>query len=96
MLTQKKVIGLLKKELPKLASEYGVRKIAIFGSYAKGEQRKKSDIDILIDIKNLWALILSNLLTGLRKYWVQRLMWLHLIASNGVFITRDTSILLKI
>jgi predicted nucleotidyltransferase len=41
MLTQKKVIRLLKKELPKLASDYGVRRIAIFGSYAKGEQKKK-------------------------------------------------------
>jgi len=67
MLTQKKVIGLLKKELPKLASEYGVRRIAIFGSYAKGEQKKKSDIDILIDIKKPLGLDFVELVDRLGK-----------------------------
>ena len=28
--------------------EFGVKKIGIFGSYAKGKQKKSSDIDILI------------------------------------------------
>ncbi len=48
---QNKVITLLKKELPFLASKYGIKRIAVFGSYAKGNQKKKSDIDILVDIK---------------------------------------------
>jgi len=50
MLSQKRVIKILKKELPSLTIEYGVKKIAIFGSYAKGTQTKKSDIDILVDL----------------------------------------------
>ena len=28
--------------------KYGVRKAAVFGSFARGEQRKKSDVDFLI------------------------------------------------
>ena len=31
--------------------KFGVTKIALFGSFARDEQRKKSDIDILIDMK---------------------------------------------
>ncbi|MCL4457013.1 MAG: nucleotidyltransferase family protein [Nitrospirae bacterium] len=50
-LQQKEIIKLLKKEMPFLAMAYGVKKIAVFGSYAKGEQKKKSDIDILVDLK---------------------------------------------
>lgn len=32
-----------------LASEYGVASIGVFGSYARNEQRKGSDVDILIE-----------------------------------------------
>lgn len=30
--------------------KYGVRKAAIFGSFARGEHRRKSDVDFLVDI----------------------------------------------
>ena len=40
---QKKIISILKKN--------DVVKAGIFGSYARGEAKKRSDIDILIEIK---------------------------------------------
>ena len=51
ILTREQVISILKKELPRLKEEYGVEKIVLYGSFAKGTQRKKSDIDILVDIR---------------------------------------------
>lgn len=33
-------------------SKYGVKKIGIFGSFAKDSQKKKSDIDVLIVVDN--------------------------------------------
>lgn len=51
ILTKKKIIEILKKEHPYLSEKYGVEKIAIFGSFAKGFQRKRSDIDILVELK---------------------------------------------
>ena len=33
--------------------EFGVKKIGLFGSYAKGKQKKSSDIDILITFDNI-------------------------------------------
>ena len=37
-----------------LVEKFGVMEIAIFGSYARGEQRKDSDIDIIVDFKEGW------------------------------------------
>ena len=31
-----------------MESRYGVQRLGLFGSYARGRQRKKSDIDILV------------------------------------------------
>lgn len=39
-----------KKIVPTLRRE-GVEKAAIFGSYARGQQKKNSDIDILVQMK---------------------------------------------
>ena len=45
------VIAILKKELPKLRKLYHVSRIALFGSYARGEQRRGSDIDLLVEFE---------------------------------------------
>src|SRR3990167_97802 len=44
-----KIIPVLKK--------HGVTKAGIFGSYARGEQKKKSDVDILVKIKKDMSLL---------------------------------------
>lgn len=51
MLTKEKIVDILRRELPYLRERYGVEKIAIFGSFAKGLQRKGSDVDILVELK---------------------------------------------
>ncbi len=51
MLTQDNVIDILRKKLPYFASEYGVKRIGLFGSYAKGTQQENSDIDILVEFE---------------------------------------------
>jgi uncharacterized protein len=42
-------IKLLRQLLPDLQLSFGVRSLGIFGSYVRGQQRRKSDIDILVD-----------------------------------------------
>jgi len=39
-----------------IAKKYGVEKLALFGSYARGEQKSTSDIDFLIDKGNIKGL----------------------------------------
>jgi hypothetical protein len=46
--TREEILQILKKELPYLQEKYGVERIAIYGSFAKGTQTKESDIDILV------------------------------------------------
>ena len=45
----KNKLEILRKSQDKILADFGVKKIGIFGSFAKGEQNKKSDIDILVE-----------------------------------------------
>jgi predicted nucleotidyltransferase len=46
--TREEILQVLKDEMPYLKDKYGVERIAIFGSFAKDSQTKKSDVDILV------------------------------------------------
>ena len=48
-LSREQVISILRDQMPFLASEYGVKKIGLFGSYARGLQTSKSDVDIVVE-----------------------------------------------
>jgi predicted nucleotidyltransferase len=49
MLTRDQIVQILQKEQAYLANEFGVSKIGLFGSYAKGQADQASDIDILVE-----------------------------------------------
>jgi uncharacterized protein len=49
MLTKEKVIELLRAKHPLLATKFGVSKIGLFGSFAKGQPDETSDIDIVVE-----------------------------------------------
>ncbi len=44
-------INYIKKKIVPLLKKNNVIRAGIFGSYARGEQKKRSDIDILIQVK---------------------------------------------
>lgn len=43
-----KFMDMLRRELPTLAEQYNVASFEVFGSYVRHEQRKNSDLDILV------------------------------------------------
>jgi len=47
----KKTISTLKKVIVPILKKNGVVRAGIFGSYARGEQKKGSDLDILINVR---------------------------------------------
>jgi len=50
-----------------IAQRYGVKKLALFGSYARGEQNDLSDIDFLIEKGNIIDLfMLSGFINALQ------------------------------
>ena len=43
--------AILRKHKEELRERFGVRSIAIFGSYARGEESELSDVDILVEFE---------------------------------------------
>ena len=43
-----------------VAKQYGVKKVALFGSYSKGTQNADSDIDLLIDKGEIKGMFMFN------------------------------------
>ncbi|MBI3661147.1 nucleotidyltransferase family protein [Candidatus Acetothermia bacterium] len=44
-----RITARLKKNLPLLSQKYHVKNLKLFGSYVQGQQKKGSDLDILIE-----------------------------------------------
>lgn len=42
-------ISTLREHLPELRERYGVRSLGVFGSYVRGEETPRSDLDILVE-----------------------------------------------
>ncbi|HAY27795.1 MAG TPA: nucleotidyltransferase [Candidatus Accumulibacter sp.] len=51
MLTQERILELLRDQSAYLASEFGIRKMALFGSFAKGHPHEGSDIDLIVEFE---------------------------------------------
>jgi hypothetical protein len=43
------IIKKLRQNLPEITLRFQVKSLLLFGSYARGQQKKKSDLDILVE-----------------------------------------------
>jgi len=53
MQTLREIKQVLKKHKAEVQEKYNVSELGIFGSFVRGKQRKRSDIDILVDFVEL-------------------------------------------
>ncbi len=51
MKTFEEIKKVLQKHREEFREQYGLKEIGIFGSYVKGEQKEKSDIDMLVELE---------------------------------------------
>jgi len=51
------IIKIMKEHKEELKKKYKIKEIKIFGSYARGEQKERSDIDIIVDFEETLTLI---------------------------------------
>jgi predicted nucleotidyltransferase len=51
MLTREDIARVLRESQPYLATEYGVRRIGLFGSFARGAADESSDVDVVIEFQ---------------------------------------------
>ncbi|MBI2872528.1 MAG: nucleotidyltransferase family protein [Chloroflexi bacterium] len=45
------ILRTLRDHMPDLRENHGVRSLAVFGSYVRGQQRKRSDLDVLVEFE---------------------------------------------
>ena len=62
-----KILNELRKYKPILEKKYGIVKLGIFGSVARGDMKNSSDIDIVVEIENIDPFILLDIKEELSK-----------------------------
>lgn len=67
MQSLEKIKATLAKHKQELSENYKIREIGVFGSYVKGNQRKQSDVDILVEFEASANLSLLDFI-GLENY----------------------------
>jgi len=50
MKTREDILNMLAREKTSLQRRYPVRRLALFGSYARGEAQSDSDVDLLVEV----------------------------------------------
>lgn len=48
---REEILQYLKDRKPEFEREFGVRKIGLFGSYARDQQNHQSDVDIVVELE---------------------------------------------
>lgn len=89
----KKMLEILRQQIPILAERYSVEKLEVFGSYVRDEQKKDSDLDILITFREVPSLLtfiaIENYLSDLLGVKVDLVMKDSLKLKIGRQILRE-------
>lgn len=73
--------NILTKHKQRLFTAYGLRKMAIFGSYARNEQTENSDVDILVEFEKPIGIAFIDLAEELEQLLRKKV---DLVSAKGV------------
>jgi len=68
-LTKDYIINFINTQKPELSRKYGVKRIGLFGSYARGHANQDSDIDIVVELEKPDLFILI----GIKQFFEEAL-----------------------
>lgn len=92
-LSLEKVLETLRQQIPMLTERYRVETLEVFGSYVRSEQKKDSDLDILVTFKEAPSLLtfiaIENYLSDLLGIKVDLVMKDSLKPKIGQQILRE-------
>ncbi|HDD45051.1 MAG TPA: nucleotidyltransferase [Candidatus Desulfofervidus auxilii] len=66
-MNREKILNELKRYKPILEKKYGISKLGVFGSVARGDVKNSSDVDVVVEIKNIDPFILLDIREELSK-----------------------------
>ena len=78
---KQEVINVLKQIKPLLEKEYGIKSIALFGSYSREEQTDESDIDLLVEHTSPLGFKYLDMMYELDKYFDKEV---QIASRNGI------------
>ena len=92
-LSLEKILEVLRQQIPTLTERYSVETLEVFGSYVRSEQKKDSDLDILVTFGEVPSLLtfiaIENYLTDLLGVKVDLVMKDSLKPKIGQQILRE-------
>ena len=89
MLTKDRIVELLQEQNTYLAREFGVRKIGLFGSFAKGLSSDSSDIDLVVEFESPIGLRFMELADYLESLFGRRV---DILTPTGIQAIRQKTI----
>ena len=75
------VIGKIKSQYPYLSSEFGIKRIGVFGSVAKQTDRDQSDIDLLVEFDRPIGLKFMSLAEYMEKLFGRKV---DILTKDGI------------
>ena len=75
------VIGKIKSQYPYLSSEFGVKRIGVFGSVAKKADRDQSDIDLVVEFERPIGLKFMSLAEYMEKLFGKKV---DILTKDGI------------
>jgi hypothetical protein len=67
MPTREEIVTMLRRERERLSSRYPIHRLALFGSWARGEARADSDVDVLVEVDSSIGLRFVDLAADLER-----------------------------
>lgn len=81
MTNRQSIISLLQSAKSMLEQKYGVKALALFGSYSRNEATADSDVDVLVDFSKPIGLAFVDLADELEQLLQTRV---DLVSRNGI------------
>ncbi len=75
------ILAILKEHKKELFENYPIKSLALFGSYSRGDNKKTSDVDIMVELTEPSFDAFCNLSDSLKKILKKKV---DLVSKNGV------------
>ena len=82
------ILKLLREHYPALAAEYGIRRMGVFGSVAKGAATESSDVDIVVEFERPIGFRFMELSEHLERLLRRRVDLLTPAGLQGIRVPR--------